>query len=111
MGGIIQVAKEEEWLCCVGCGKRVAKYWPDQTLAISCRCGAGAPILFLEGTETRPSLPFSLLHALQMRELGRSVIPPHLEYYLGHSEHTSPIKRMVIAELRGLGCISENECP
>lgn len=95
-------AIEEKMLYCVGCGRAVAKSRPGQVLAIACACGANAPILHSEdGGWWCP--PASLVMAT-----GANL--PHLEYYLGFSEHESTMKTEVTRLLRALGAISYTEC-
>ena len=91
---------------CVGCGQKVCeKPVPGTTLAIACRCGANAPILVKEGTDNLYGLPGSLIMGITLKHP-----VPHLEYYLGHSAHTSELKNQVEKLLRVAGCISEAEC-
>ena len=89
-------------LYCVGCGQPVAQVHPGQTLAIACRCGANAPIMYAKDGSW--ATPFSLIQATGVKP------PPHLEYYLGFSEHQSTLKTEVIRMLRALGSISYTEC-
>ncbi|KKL20360.1 hypothetical protein LCGC14_2456260, partial [marine sediment metagenome] len=89
-------------LYCLGCGQPVAQIHPGQTLAIACRCGANAPILHAKDGSW--ATPFSLIQATGVKP------PPHLEYYLGFSEHQSTLKTEVIRMLRALGSISYTEC-
>ena len=94
-------------LFCVGCGSAVCRSYPGQLLAISCRCGAYAPIL-------RGPWGFSAPASLVLRRPTKGVMPeklPHLEYYLGYSDHESKEKAQAIRELRGVGAISQAECP
>lgn len=95
----------DDFLVCVGCGSRVCRRPQKEGLAISCRCGAYSPIFEVEGTGELYGLPASLMMAVTS---GKT--PAHLEYYLGRSSHTSPIKTAVEHELRKLGAISEDEC-
>lgn len=91
----------EDMLYCVGCGQPVAKLIPGQTLAIACACGANAPILHtLDG---RWAPPASLVRAT-------GAMIPHIEYYLGFSDHQSIIKTEVTRMLRAFGSISYTEC-
>ena len=92
----------DEMLYCVGCGCAVAASKPGQVLAISCVCGANAPILHTKEGKWAP--PCSLV-------LSTGIVLPHLEYYLGFSNHESPIKTEVIRMLRAMGSISYTECP
>lgn len=88
-------------LYCVGCGRAVATVRPGQALAISCACGAIAPILHTEDGQWAP--PYSLVKAT-------GIMSPHLEYYLGFSDHQSNTKTEVTRMLRALGSISYTEC-
>lgn len=92
---------KEDMLYCVGCGQPVARSIPGQTLAIACACGALAPILHTKDGKWAP--PFSLATAT-------GVMIPHLEYYLGFSDHESPIKTEVTRMLKAFGSISYTEC-
>ena len=74
-------------------------------MAISCGCGAMAPILVSE--DRALTLPSSLV--LGMADMGTE--PPHLEYYLGYSAHESEAKTQVEEVLRKLvGCTSQGDC-
>lgn len=92
---------DSETLYCVGCGRAVATSKPGQVLAIACVCGANAPILHTKDHQCAP--PLSLVQAT-------GIVMPHLEYYLGFSEHQSPLKIEVTRMLRALGSISYTEC-
>ena len=82
-------------LSCVGCGNPVAQAaGPGAVLAISCRCGAMAPILYGEGVMAPPA---SLV-------LSRGRTPPH-------SDHESDLKTAFVEALRRMGSISQAECP
>jgi len=91
-------------LSCVGCGEPVCEAEPGDILAIACHCGAPAPILQGGGTF---SPPLSLVRIV--REARRKL--PHLEYFLGYSDHESVVKTALIEELRERGAISQAECP
>lgn len=88
-------------LYCVGCGRAITKSKPGQLLVISCGCGASAPILHSEDGRWAP--PLSLVRAT-------GITLPHIEYYLGFSDHQSPLKTKVTQMLRALGSISYKEC-
>jgi len=92
---------DSKMLYCVGCGCAVASSKPGQVLAIACICGANAPILHTKDGQWAP--PFSLVRAT-------GIMMPHLEYYLGFSDHQSPTKTEVTRMLRALGSISYTEC-
>ena len=88
---------------CVGCGNPVISIEPGAMIAISCYCGALAPILF-RGLDL-PMIPSSLVFLIyEKRE------PPHLEYYLGYSDHKSGMKEQMAQELKVLGCTSQEGC-
>jgi len=93
---------KEEMLYCVGCGRVVASVKPGQVLAIACVCGANAPIMHTKDGRWAP--PFSLVRAT-------GAMIPHLEYYVGFSNHESLLKTEVIRMLRAFGSISYEECP
>ena len=94
-----------DMLYCVGCGKAVAEYVPEQTLAISCRCGADSPILAREDGGMY-GLPFSLVHAeLEGQTKG------HLERYLGFSDHESDLKTEWRQSLIKRDYTPMEECP
>lgn len=95
-----------KYLVCVGCGERICRYEPGATLAMSCQCGAGSPILLLEGTLVPSSFPASILLQVAKGEKIKS----HIEYYLGYSQYSSFEKEASEKMLRSFGAISENEC-
>ena len=53
---------------------------PGQVMAISCACGAAAPVLYSDIGNLAP--PASLSRLAQQE-------PPHIEYYLGYSDYES----------------------
>ena len=93
--------EDSEMLYCVGCGRAIIAAKPRQVLAISCVCGANAPILHTKDGQWAP--PGSLVRAT-------GIILPHLEYYLGFSDHQSLMKTELTRLLRALGSISYTEC-
>ena len=93
---------DEITLYCVGCGQVVTRTRPGRVLAIACRCGANGPILHTE--DGGVFSPFSLMVATGNRPV------PHLEYYLGFSDHQSDLKTEITRQLRALGAISYTEC-
>lgn len=94
---------EQKLLYCVGCGRAVCEFKPGRHLAISCTCGASAPILYTkDGKQWLP--PSSLVRATGVRL-------SHLEYYLGFSYHQSEVKTIVTRMLRALNSFSYTECP
>jgi len=106
----------DKMLHCIGCGNAVAKDVPGQTLAISCSCGAGSPLLEADG-QTLASIPASLMKLSyeyvegikSEQDLAKEA--PHLEYYLGYSDHDSPAKTNAVAFLKVLGCTAQQDCP
>lgn len=92
----------------VGCGQRLYDYQPDQMMAISCDCGALAPIMALhldDPAESVIGLPASLVLGVQEKtQLA------HLEYYLGFSSFSCPVKEAWEKALRKLGSTSMAEC-
>jgi hypothetical protein len=118
------VTNHSKTLYCVGCGRALVKSEGNKVLAISCSCGALAPIL--HAGEATPvdlvgkspaekvlfywllkgwCLPVSLVAASR----GNGPMP-HLEYYLGFSEHQTSIKAEMVNLLRELGAVSFTEC-
>ena len=105
-------------LSCVGCGRDVFQVESGKRtlLAISCICGAGAPIL--RGDDGSFAPPYSLVSIVQRStdpsvpwRLKRGASPPHLEYYLGYSDHESVVKTALSQYLCDLGSISQADCP
>ncbi len=92
---------------CVGCGRHVIDVTPGQVLAISCICGAMAPILVNEDLRSADHLSFPASLVLAQRA-GKP--PAHLEYYLGFSDHTSELKALALTLLQERGSISQAEC-
>lgn len=102
-------------LYCTGCGKHIADAAPGMTLAISCACGASAPILddgkweqhlamkddFLSGFVIPASLVMGMAKGTDLA---------HLEYYLGYSDHTSIPKEAIIRVLEQNDIKSQLEC-
>ncbi len=96
-------------LSCVGCGARIASAAPGETLAVSCRCGAVAPILHNKGHVW--TLPASLIAGFQASiQDGHEPEIGHLEYYLGHSAHQSALKDQLTKDLKNAGSSSQREC-
>lgn len=98
-------------LYCVGCGRAVCEAEPWAVPAISCWCGALAPVL--RGDDGSFCPPSSLVSLVQMRTV-LSMRPikwrPHIEHYVGYSDHESVIKSQLIQALRVIGSISQAEC-
>jgi hypothetical protein len=92
---------------CVGCGRHVIDMTPGQVLAISCICGAMAPILVNDDLRAADHLSFPASLVLAQRA-GKP--PAHLEYYLGFSDHESEMKALALAMLQERGSISQSEC-
>ncbi|MDP3063877.1 MAG: hypothetical protein Q8O40_11810 [Chloroflexota bacterium] len=90
---------------CVGCGGPVCTLRPGHTVAIACRCGAGSPILYEPTTARVMAMPGSLYRALARKDT-----MPHLEYYLGYSDHTSQVKDRITLELQAAGSTSQRDC-
>lgn len=92
-------------LSCIGCGSYVIDAQPGKTIAISCRCGASAPILVNEGGMSLWP-PFSLVK--QLTSTGK--VTAHIEYYLGYSDHESSLKHATVEMLRRRGATLQEEC-
>ncbi|MDP2953777.1 MAG: hypothetical protein Q8O76_10735 [Chloroflexota bacterium] len=69
-----------------------------------CRCGASAPVLFSD--DYHFATPHSLIAAALAGKTNT-----HIGFYLGYSDHESPLKRRLAEELRRLGATSQAECP
>lgn len=96
-------------MCCIGCGAAVCDMERGQTMAISCgTCGAGSPVLVSED-RTFIAPPASLVLALNGPASGKEL--PHLEYYLGYSDHESDLKAQIKANLEALGSSTQKDCP
>ncbi len=97
---------EHVQLFCVGCGSHVTTVEAGKcsVLAIACWCGANAPILHGGDTFMPPA---SLVRASQ--DWSTPTVP-HLEYWLGYSDHESRERTAVTLELREIGSISQAEC-
>ncbi len=93
-------------LRCLGCGRVVCRARPGDTLAISCGgCDASAPILV--GGDGHNWFPASFMPGiLNTGDPNR----PHLEYWLGYSDHASAEKDAVVDLLRKSGITSQEEC-
>ena len=85
---------------CVGCGNPI--HWNGKGLfAYTCPCGA---TLFAD-RNGKLLIPSSLIKAIaENRE------PPHIDYYLGKSNHMSLEKLKVIEMLQRLGACWSWEC-
>ena len=89
---------------CIGCSDYVCDMALGQVMAISCRCGAAAPIL-ISGDGKAFAPPASYYTSLITPRDGL-----HFEYYLGYSEHTSPAKDLAMGVLRYAGATSQRDC-
>lgn len=88
---------------CIGCGRVVWRGVPSKELALSCACGALAPVIsWSDGSTSWPS-SISYIHL-------RGGKIPHLEYYLGFTDHQSPEKVYAIVLLASLGSTSYRQC-
>jgi predicted RNA-binding Zn-ribbon protein involved in translation (DUF1610 family) len=86
---------------CVGCGRPIP--WDGRGLfAYTCPCGANA----FADEEGNVAWPLSLHMAL---DEGRE--PPHIDHYVGRSNHVSELKERAIAFLRSKGARWSWECP
>lgn len=95
---------------CVGCDRAVIDMVPGKAVAIACgHCGAGAPILY-DGESLAPPASFVRLFLLTEQERALAKAPPHLEYYLGYSDHMSVLKTGTIVGLKEIGSISQADC-
>ncbi len=94
---------------CIGCDRAVINMEQGGTVAIACTCGAGAPILYDPDGEGGLAPPASLVRLLMLTSESLAA-PPHLEYYLGYSDYTSPLKEAAIKALRAHGSTSQSEC-
>jgi len=84
---------------CLGCDRDIP--WDGEGLfAYTCPCGA---TVFYD--EKGLAVPASLVRALYE---GRPL--PHIDYYVGISDHMSEIKKEFIAELRRRGAVWSWEC-
>jgi len=85
---------------CLGCGVRIP--WDGKGLfAYTCRCRATA----FRDEKWNLSMPVSFW---EMLKEGRE--PPHIDYYLGVTKYTSPLKEQVYELLRKLGAVYSWEC-
>ena len=92
---------------CVGCD-RVIPWDGKGTLCYTCPCGA---TLFYEAETLNPVMPISLITAInKLHELGVKPEGPHIDYYLGDSNHTSDIKDLFIKVLLEMGFIWMKDC-
>lgn len=85
---------------CVGCGGSIP--WDGTGIfAYTCSCGA---TIFADQNGV-PALPASLI--IRVKE-GRDL--PHIDYYLGFSNHVSEEKQRLYEELQKLGAIWSWDC-
>ncbi len=88
-----------KWFC-VGCNKAMS--WDGK--GIFCyTCPCGSHIFYSEDGSV--SLPVSALLTI-----GRKSELPHLDYLVGTSDFTSPVKESMIVALRAKGAIWMREC-
>jgi len=92
---------------CVGCGRPIP--WDGEgTLCYTCPCGA---TLFYDTATLKLVMPVSLRFAIhKLRQLGVKPEGPHINYYLGDSNHTSEIKDSVAKQLLKIGFIWMEDC-
>lgn len=92
---------------CVGCDTIIP--WDGKgTFAYTCRCGA---TLFYETETLKLVMPASLVFAIYwQQQLGIKPETPHIDYYLGDSNHTSEIKDAVVRQLLEMGFIWMKDC-
>lgn len=92
---------------CIGCNKTIP--WDGRgTLCYTCLCGA---TLFYEVETLKPVMPASLIDAINtLQELGVKPESPHIDYYLGESNHTSGIRDLFIKVLLEMGFIWMEDC-
>lgn len=88
---------------CIGCDANIG--WDGKGLW-SYTCPCGSRIFYNEDTG-QLALPASLILNLASENPGPL---PHLDDLVGESQHTSPLKERLIAELRQKGFIWMNEC-
>ncbi len=87
---------------CIGCNNKIG--WDGKgILCYTCPCGGH---IFYDDKSGRLAPPSSLAIAIaEKREL------PHLDYLIGNSEFTSPLKERLTKELMDLGAIWMKDCP
>jgi hypothetical protein len=87
---------------CVGCDAEIG--WNGEgTLCYTCRCDGH---IFYNTETGQLVLPSSLIIAIhEKRDLS------HLDYLIGKSDFTSPLKERLIEELKSLGAIWMKDCP
>lgn len=93
-------------LHCAGCGGPVCRASPGDILAISCRCGAQAPVLYDPLRQCAPFFPSSMVRAI-----AEHTRLPHMEFYLGSSDHESTDRTVLTGWLRAAGATSQADCP
>jgi len=87
---------------CLGCGNHVCNMERGQVMAIA--CGAGAPVLVSDIGSVAPPASLGRL-GYQEKE------PPHIEYYLGYSDHESEVKDHFIDLLVSYSATWQRDCP
>ena len=86
---------------CVGCDRSIP--WDGEGM-FSYTCGCDARIFY---DETTGKMAYPASFAINAAGGGQL---PHLDGLVGKSDHTSPVKERLIAELRQLGSIWMEEC-
>ncbi len=92
---------------CVGCDGAIP-YGGGGTFCYTCQCGA---TLFYETETLSPLMPASLVSVIYyLQQLGIRPETPHIDYYLGDSNHTSEVKDAITKQLLELGFIWMKDC-
>jgi hypothetical protein len=87
---------------CIGCDSPVP--WDGKGLfCYTCPCGAH---IFYDDETGRPVIPVSLAFALHYKK--KDV--PHLDYLIGESDYTSPVKEEITRFLIERGAIWMKDC-
>ena len=92
---------------CAGCDRTIP--WDGKgTFCYTCQCGA---TLFYETETLSPLMPASLVSAIYyLHNQGIKPETPHIDYYLGDSNHTNEIKDKFIKILLKMGFIWMKDC-
>ena len=97
-------------MCCVGCGVPLLMVDHNSVIAISCwSCGASAPVLITEDLKEF-ALPASFKQLPLVPKASPGDGSPHIEYYLGYSDHQNDAKDRVREVLEAAGLVSQREC-
>ena len=95
---------------CVGCGAQLVKLEKGAMVAIACGfCGALAPVLITEGRK-QFAFPASFYSLSMVPGANPGDGTPHIEYYLGYSDHQSDEKDRLVAILETAGLVSQRDC-